>query len=200
MTEHDSLSILDSLQSGPGVLLDALRGVTSELAVRVPDPGKWSVLQCVEHMALSEEFLLSRLLAAEQSATPLVNEDREARLIARATDRTKPWKFLHSAGCRAAPSIQSASNRSIRSRSRPGRSALLDDFVSAIWSRELSGSALADGRASVSPRKSDPGDQDLTGLACTASSSEPQSNPGSREPVALDVSESENFTAFLSYL
>jgi hypothetical protein len=92
MTEDEGQQILDSLQSGPGVLLDALQGVTGESAVRVPGPGKWSILQCVEHMALSEEYLLSRLLAAEKASSPLVDRDREARFILRATDRSKPAK------------------------------------------------------------------------------------------------------------
>jgi len=119
MTEHEGLEILDSLERGPGVLLDALQGVTGELAERVPGPEKWSILQCVEHMALSEEYLVSRLLAAEQVSAPLVDREREAKLIARATDPSKPAKAPEPAAPRGTfATLQEALQNLLSSRRR----------------------------------------------------------------------------------
>ncbi|MGA2809118.1 MAG: DinB family protein [Terracidiphilus sp.] len=89
MTELEKLEILASLERGRAEILDALRDVTEEMAVRAPGPGKWSIGECVEHVAVSERYLFSQILASEDSATPLVNEAREARIAARGTDRTR---------------------------------------------------------------------------------------------------------------
>ena len=92
MTEQEELGVLDSLEKGPVALLEALSGVTAELGSRPPGPGKWSILECVEHVALSEDFLFSRILAADQADSPLVDEAREARIVARGVDRSRPAK------------------------------------------------------------------------------------------------------------
>jgi hypothetical protein len=92
MTDQEKLGIVDSLERGPVALLEALSGVTGELAQRIPGPEKWSILECVEHVALSEDYLFSRILAANQVDSPLVDEAREARIVARGVDRSKPAK------------------------------------------------------------------------------------------------------------
>ena len=92
MTEQEELGILDSLEKGPVALLEALSGVTGELAQRTPGPEKWSILECVEHVALSEDYLFSRILAADQADSPLLDEAREARIVARGVDRSRPAK------------------------------------------------------------------------------------------------------------
>jgi hypothetical protein len=92
MNENEEQEILDLLQRGLVALFDALDGVTTGLAQRLPSPEKWSIQQCVEHAALSEDFLFSRIQAAKQAETPLLNPEREARIRARGTDRSKPAK------------------------------------------------------------------------------------------------------------
>jgi uncharacterized damage-inducible protein DinB len=90
MNQHEEQQMLSSLTNGLSALVSALQGVSPESSVAIPAPGKWSILQCVEHVALSEDFLFSRILAAEQTEAPLLNAEREARIAARGTDRTKP--------------------------------------------------------------------------------------------------------------
>lgn len=80
--------MLASLESGRGELLAALRGVTEEQAVRRPGPNRWSVLECVEHVALAEDFLFARILASEAVGSPVVNQRREAKIPKRGLDRS----------------------------------------------------------------------------------------------------------------
>ena len=89
MKELERQEILASLEKGPPALSDALKNVTREMAVRVPGHGKWSILQCVEHVAIAEKYLLTQILAAQHTETPQINEQREAIILARGTERSR---------------------------------------------------------------------------------------------------------------
>ena len=89
MERHEKERILADLESGRKALLDALTGVTEEVAAGHPAPGKWSVLECVEHLAVSEDYLFSQIEASHSSEVPVVNEKREALIVARGLDRTR---------------------------------------------------------------------------------------------------------------
>jgi hypothetical protein len=86
----DRGELLARLHSGAAALRDALDGVDEELANRKPAESGWSILECVEHVALAEENLLSRLLSATRSEQSHENRTREARIMERAADRTRP--------------------------------------------------------------------------------------------------------------
>jgi hypothetical protein len=89
MEKHEKEKLVADLESGRQTLLDALNGVTEDLAARTP-PGKWSILECVEHLAVSEDYLFSQIAASHSSPAPVFNEKREALIVARGMDRTKP--------------------------------------------------------------------------------------------------------------
>ena len=67
MIDRDEL--LDKLNSGRAELLASLDGVTEEQAAVKPTTG-WSILECVEHVAMVEENLLRRLMQ-QSSSEPL---------------------------------------------------------------------------------------------------------------------------------
>jgi len=87
MTEAERQMVLAHLEIGSSALVDALDGVTEDMAVRVPGPGRWSVLECIEHVAVAEENLLNLIQVAQWAETPLINEERESRIVARGGDR-----------------------------------------------------------------------------------------------------------------
>jgi hypothetical protein len=91
MNEQERQRILSSLEQGQAALLKALQGVTEEMAARAPAPGSWSILGCVEHLVLSEDYLFQQTVRAERSLSPLVNERREALMPVRGLDRS--WKM-----------------------------------------------------------------------------------------------------------
>jgi len=89
MEADDKASLLAHLDGGRKALLDALSGVTEDLAGRVPAPGSWSVLECVEHVTVSEAYLLSQIASASESRNAVPNRQREALILSRGADRAK---------------------------------------------------------------------------------------------------------------
>jgi hypothetical protein len=89
MESDERKQILALLEEGRTALSSALAGVTDQTARRIPAPGRWSILGCVEHIAFSEDYFFSQILKATPSPTPAINLDREAKMLARGTDRTR---------------------------------------------------------------------------------------------------------------
>jgi DinB superfamily len=89
MEKYEKEKLVADLESGRQMLLDALNGVTEDVATRTL-PGRWSVLECVEHLVVSEDYLFSQIVASHSSPGPVLNEKREALIVARGADRTKP--------------------------------------------------------------------------------------------------------------
>jgi len=65
------------------------RGLPESLAATRPGTGRWSAIECVEHIAVAEDFLLTQITRAERSGVPLVSQRREAAILARGADRNK---------------------------------------------------------------------------------------------------------------
>ena len=55
-----------------------------------PGPAKWSILQCVEHVAIAEDYMLSQIGSSKPSTASFHHEKREAFIINRGADRGKP--------------------------------------------------------------------------------------------------------------
>lgn len=89
MQPHEKQELIDSLTAGRRTLIDAVDGVTEDLAKRAED-GRWSILQCVEHLALAEDYLFGQILAATPNDTPLVNQRRERIIREHGSSRSRP--------------------------------------------------------------------------------------------------------------
>lgn len=98
MLDPEKQSLLESLENGRDALEMALAGVDDVLASRKPpsrDPSNpesslaWSILECVEHMVLSEQYLLTRLHTAKLSPEPFEKSSRAAKIAALAADRSR---------------------------------------------------------------------------------------------------------------
>lgn len=89
MLHEERLEMLERLSASRDTLLGVIEGVTEEAASKSPGPGKWSILQCVEHVIVAEEYMLGRLLTAQRSVEPVVNSRRERAIIERGADRTR---------------------------------------------------------------------------------------------------------------
>jgi uncharacterized damage-inducible protein DinB len=88
MKEEERLSILSSLEQGAAELDAALEGVTDKQAAQIPGVGRWSILQCVEHVGTVENVLYSLIAGAQRADAPTINAQREALILARGADRT----------------------------------------------------------------------------------------------------------------
>jgi len=89
MTEEEAQAILGSLRKGAEAIKEALSDVDDERSHRNPGPGRWSVQEVVEHIALTEDFLFSSITQAESHGSPLLNLEREGRIATRGADRSR---------------------------------------------------------------------------------------------------------------
>jgi hypothetical protein len=119
MDSNERKQILALLEQSRAALLAAVDGVTIESARRIPSPGRWSILGCVEHLAVSEDYFFSQIAKATPSETPLINLEREAKMLARGADRSRRMESPpegHPTG--AFPTLAAALNHFLDSRNR----------------------------------------------------------------------------------
>src|SRR5260370_17764038 len=65
----------------------AAEGVPESQQNTAPAPGRWSVLECVEHVTTVEERFLGWLQRAERMEAPRADPQKEAELAARVRNR-----------------------------------------------------------------------------------------------------------------
>jgi uncharacterized damage-inducible protein DinB len=87
MSPQPSREIWQALEQSTAEVL-AAANITESLASRKPAEGRWSALECVEHVTKVEESFLERLQPANGEAPP-VDLHREAERAARMSDRTE---------------------------------------------------------------------------------------------------------------
>jgi hypothetical protein len=87
MRLSDKQDLLTILDEGRDAFLQAVSGLTDDMARRNPGPDRWSVLECVEHVAVAEEYMLLQLQNATP-AEPVINATREYAIKKRAGVRT----------------------------------------------------------------------------------------------------------------
>lgn len=88
--ESEKQEILRWLRNGRAALADSLAGVEQDLARRKPPSGGWSILECVEHLAIAEEILWELLQRAYDSGQSHQDPQKEAWVIDRALNRARP--------------------------------------------------------------------------------------------------------------
>ena len=89
MQQQEKLELFEQLKAGRVALGDAVAGVDEATAVLKPASGGWSILECVEHVVVTERYLLSRLQAATVADKPFEKWKREAKIAALAADRSR---------------------------------------------------------------------------------------------------------------
>jgi uncharacterized damage-inducible protein DinB len=89
MLPEERLEMLERLRVSEEKLLRVIDGVTEDLASKSPGSGRWSILQCVEHVVLAEEHMLGLVMTAERSIEPVINSRRERAIVERGANRTR---------------------------------------------------------------------------------------------------------------
>ena len=90
MDPSEKQELLTLLDAGRDAFLHAVAGVADDIAAVSPGVGSWSVLQCVEHVAMAEDYMLLQVSKATHSEAPVVNKGRESAIKKKGADRTKP--------------------------------------------------------------------------------------------------------------
>jgi hypothetical protein len=81
--------LLDTFDRGRVALAKALAQVDETCARHQPPAGGWSILECMDHMVVSERYLLSRLRVATVHDESPVYSARAAKMAAVAADRSR---------------------------------------------------------------------------------------------------------------
>ena len=87
--EAEREEVLRMLQEGMDALSEALSGIEESVVKRRPREDSWSVLECVEHIALVEWGLLPRLREAKDCGESREDRAREAKFQALALNRER---------------------------------------------------------------------------------------------------------------
>ena len=81
MAPQESNQILKALQDSRAEFVAAAAGLSEEQAKTAPAPGRWSVIQCVEHIVLAETRFLGWLENPAAEPAPPVDHQKEAKLL-----------------------------------------------------------------------------------------------------------------------
>src|SRR5260370_24218752 len=80
ITDKEREAVLGKLTATRQLLLDTVQGVSEEQANWSPGEGRWSILQYVEHLAISDDGLIALIhKALESPAQPETPDERKAR-------------------------------------------------------------------------------------------------------------------------
>jgi uncharacterized damage-inducible protein DinB len=88
MTPQERVEVIPMLEDSRAEFLAAVGSVSEEQAAAKPDPNRWSVLECVEHVTFVEDRFLKRLETAPRLNAPRLDKHKEADLAVRVPDRT----------------------------------------------------------------------------------------------------------------
>jgi uncharacterized damage-inducible protein DinB len=88
MAPEQKIEIVEHLERGRQDFMDAVSGLDEAQAAHRPDPTRWSVLDCVEHVAFVEQRFLGWLEADKRVETPNIDKEKEGALFKRVSDRS----------------------------------------------------------------------------------------------------------------
>jgi len=88
MAPEERSEIVQILENSRQEFNAAASGFAESQAKISPEEGRWSVLQCVEHVVVVEDVFFGRLQGAERMPAPRVDKQKEAELVARVPNRT----------------------------------------------------------------------------------------------------------------
>ena len=89
MTDDDRGVVIQLMSEGTSALRASMAGIDDGTAARRPADGRWSVLECLEHVAVTERALLAGVRIARLAELPQNNPEREAKILNRAVDRRR---------------------------------------------------------------------------------------------------------------
>ena len=90
MAPETRSEICQSLEDSRVELNNSVAGVSEAQAKTSPAAGRWSVVDCVEHVTTVEQRFLGRLEEAERLSVARVDKQKESALMARLPNRSTP--------------------------------------------------------------------------------------------------------------
>ena len=84
--------LIELLEASRNDVADSLASLSDADAAKRPGPGRWSALECIEHIVFVEEVYLGWLEKADALDAPKRDHDREAWITTRVADRGWEWQ------------------------------------------------------------------------------------------------------------
>jgi len=88
MVPQPQMEHVKNLEASRDEFIAAASGLTDAQAKQQPEPGRWSLLDCAEHIVITEGRFLNWLETAETEGAPARDPEKEAQLAARVSSRT----------------------------------------------------------------------------------------------------------------
>lgn len=88
MAPQEKTEIVQHLERSREEFLAALEGITEAQAKVRPDPERWSVLECLEHVTFVEDRFYGWLEKAAKQDSPHRDREKELKLMAMVPDRS----------------------------------------------------------------------------------------------------------------
>jgi hypothetical protein len=88
MSPNPELTVIAALEAGREDFLAAIEGLSDAQAAMRPAEGRWSVLECMEHIVTVEERFQGWIDNGKRLEAANPNPENEAALTARVTDRS----------------------------------------------------------------------------------------------------------------
>lgn len=92
MRKEEKQFLLESLRASRDTLIHVVDGVREDLALKSPGPGRWSILECAEHINLAEDHMFGLLMTGERAVEPVINLGRERLIQERGADRSRRFE------------------------------------------------------------------------------------------------------------
>ena len=89
MDKSDRAQILKLLAESRDALVSSAAGLSDEQAKIRPSPGRWSVLDCVEHVAITDHFMFTVITTQLAPAPPSGDRSREELFLREVTNRAR---------------------------------------------------------------------------------------------------------------
>src|SRR5450432_3115134 len=87
MAPQESIDVLQCLKDSRAEFLAAAEGLSEAQAKTSPAPGRWSVVECVEHVVVAETRFLGWLRNPIAEPAPPANREKEAMILSRVAGR-----------------------------------------------------------------------------------------------------------------
>lgn len=92
MTPQTSIDPLDALDASRGHFEATIQDLSDNEALDKPSTGQWSVIDCIEHICITESLGLKRLQSADATPETKVNPEKEATLAAQVENRATKFQ------------------------------------------------------------------------------------------------------------
>jgi hypothetical protein len=98
LTDADRTALVTELQASQQAVVDTVKGLTPEQMTFKPGPDRWSVAECVEHLAATEPMLFGFIQGKVLKTAPASEADRakasgkDTGIMTMVTDRSKKFQ------------------------------------------------------------------------------------------------------------